>query len=271
MPETIDLIVNCKLQILRRYAYTYPCMDLKNFWDIFTDKFSSLIIHPQYFIKKYTNNSVKLALHYAKGTLLDIGCGRMPYKKTFLPYVDKYIGLDHPEVAKYYKGEEKPDIFADSTQIPLPNNYCDTITCFQVLEHLPDPIKALKEMYRVLKKNGRIIISTIQFYPIHDEPYDYYRYTKYGLKHLLEQANFVELKHTEEGNVFTLIFQSINIYLMFILKGITKNNRLKIIALILAPIFLSITTFLNLLTFVFLVLDKKSKFKIIHTVVAEKK
>lgn len=246
-------------------------MDLKNFWDIFTDKFSSLIIHPQYFIKKYTNNSIKFALHYARGTLLDVGCGRMPYKKEFLPCVDKYIGLDHPEAAKYYKGKEKPDILADSTQIPLPDNSCDTVTCFQVLEHLPEPIKALEEMRRVLKKNGRIIISTIQFYPLHDEPYDYYRYTKYGLSHLLHHVNLVELKHREEGNVFTLIFQSLNIYLMFILKNMVKSDKRKIIALLLAPFFLSITTFLNLLTFVFLALDKKSRFGIIHTLVAEKK
>jgi len=266
------------LQIAERYAYTYPYttifdfekMNFKNYWDIFTDKFSSLIIHPQYFIKRYTNNSVKLALQYAKGTLLDVGCGRMPYKKEFLPCIDKYIGLDHPEVAKYYKGEEKPDIFADSTQIPLPSSSCDTVTCFQVLEHIPEPIKALKEMHRVLKKNGIIIISTIQYYPLHDEPYDFYRYTKYGLSHLLHQANFVELKHKEEGNIFTLLFQSINIYLMFILENTSKRDGQKLITILLAPFFLSVTTLLNLLTFVFLPFDNKSKFRIIHTLVAEK-
>lgn len=245
-------------------------MDLKNLWDNFTDKYSSLIIHPQYFIKKYTNNSTEMAIKYASGTLLDIGCGRMPYKSKLLPYLKKYIGLDHPKVAKLYQGKERPDILADVTNIPLANDSCDTITCFQVLEHLPDPNKGLEEMYRVLKKNGRIIISTIQFYPLHDKPYDYYRYTKYGLEHLLTQCGFVVLKHKEEGNVFTLVFQSINIYLMFILKDLIKQDTGKVLAFLLAPFFLTITIFINLLTFPFLSLDKNSRFRIIHTVVAKK-
>lgn len=246
-------------------------MNLKNIWDSFTDRYSYLFIHPQYFVKKYTNNSIEMATKYASGTLLDIGCGRMPYKNKFLPFIKKYIGLDHPEVAKLYKGKEKPDILADTTKVPLPNGSCDTITCFQVLEHLPDPSKGLEEMNRILQKNGRIIISTIQFYPLHDEPHDYYRFTKYGLSHLLKQSGFVVLKHKSDGNVFTLIFQSINIYLMTILKGLAKQDLGKVLAFCLAPFFLAITTTNNLLTLPFLSLDRNSSFRIIHTVVAKKK
>lgn len=246
-------------------------MNLKNLWDNFTDKHSSLIIHPQYFIKKYSNHSINVALKYASGVLLDIGCGRMPYKKKFLTHVDKYIGLDHPKVAKLYKGNEKPDILADATDIPLPDKYCDTIICFQVLEHLPHPADAINKMSRVLKKNGTIIFSTIQLYPLHDKPHDYYRYTKYGLNNLLKQGGFVKIHHEEEGNVFVLMFQSFNIYLMFLLKNIIKHDLGKLFAVLIAPFFFTITTLINVITFPFLLLDKKSSFTIIHTVAARKK
>ncbi len=242
----------------------------KILWDKFTDKYSSLIFHPQYFIKKYSNNSIKLAIKYAKGTLLDVGCGRMPYKNMFLLSVNKYIGLDHPEVAKLYKGEEKPDILADATKIPLSDSSSDTITCFQVLEHLPEPQEALKEIARVLKPGGKLILSTVQAYPLHDEPHDYYRYTKYALKNLLKNVHLKVIKVETEGNIFTLIFQSFNIYLMLILKRMINKKNTKPIAIFLIPFFLSITTLTNLITLPLLSIDKNSKFSTNLTIVAKK-
>lgn len=246
-------------------------LNFKTIWDKFTDKYSSLPLHPQYFLKKYNYAAIKFALNYAKGILLDIGCGRMPYKRALLPYIKKYIGLDSPETSKMYHGKDRPDIFADATKIPLPKASCDTILLLQVLEHLPEPQRAIEEIVRVLKPNGVLILSTIQSYPTHDEPYDFYRYTKYGIKHLLEKGGLKIIKHKGEGNVFTLSFQSFNVYLMLILKSLTKQKNGKLIAAFLAPVFLCITTVSNLITLPFLLLDKKSKFRIIHTVVAKRK
>lgn len=244
-------------------------MSFKSLWDGFTDYYSSLIFHPQFFLKKYNNTAILLAEKYATGTLLDIGCGRMPYKKKLLSNIKQYIGLDSPITAKLYHGENKPDIFADANKIPLSNKSIDTILSLQVLEHLSAPQKSLSEIKRLLKKNGLLILSTVQYYPLHDEPYDFYRYTKYGLINLLKEQDLKIIKFKEEGNVFILIGQSFNIYLMLVLKKLVKTNIGKILALLFLPFFLSITTIVNLITYPLSFFDKNSNFRIIHTVVAK--
>ena len=244
-------------------------MTYKYLWDKFTDYYSSLVFHPQFFLKKYNNTAILLAEKYATGTLLDIGCGRMPYKKRLLPKIKRYIGLDSPVTAKMYHGENKPDIFADANKIPLVNKSIDTILSLQVLEHLSEPQKSLSEIKRLLKKNGMLILSTVQYYPLHDEPYDFYRYTKYGLINLLKEQGFKIIKFKEEGNVFILMGQSFNIYLMLVLKKLINTFIGKILAILLLPFFLSVTTIINLITYPLSCFDKNSHFRIIHTLVAK--
>lgn len=72
----------------------------------------------------------------------------------------------------------------------------DTILCTSVLEHLELPWKAIKEMNRILKSNGCIVDTVPLFWHLYEEPRDFYRYTKYGLKYLFEKNGFeiVELK-----------------------------------------------------------------------------
>jgi SAM-dependent methyltransferase len=245
-------------------------MDLKSIWDRFTDQYSFLPIHPQFYMKRYTSTAIDLAREYSKGLLLDIGCGRMPYKSTLLPFVDKYVGLDHPETAKLYKGKDKPDIFADATKIPLKNGSCNTVLCLQVIEHLPEPNEAIKEISRLLSKDGYLILSTIQSYPIHDEPYDYFRYTKYGLRALVENNGLKLIKIIEGGNVFILIQQSFNIFLMLQIKKLIKSNTGKVLALLFIFPVLFITTFTNILVYPLQYLDVNSKFRQVVTIVAKK-
>lgn len=243
---------------------------LKSLWDKFTDTLSQTLIHPQYYVKKYEQTAIDFATEYSKGVLLDIGCGRMPYKKKLLPYIDKYIGLDSPETAKLYHAENKPDLFADATNIPLPPKSCDTILMLQVLEHLPEPEKALHEAARLLKLKGVLIISTVQLYPVHDPPYDFFRFTKFGLQFILKQTGFKIVKIKEEGNFFVLQFQNFNIYLMLILKSFAEKKMGILLAIILAPLFLILTLSSNLLTLPFLLFDKTTRFGIVETVVAKR-
>ncbi|MCX6113157.1 MAG: class I SAM-dependent methyltransferase [Proteobacteria bacterium] len=133
------------------------------------------------------------AKKYAKGIMLDIGCGNKPYESVFAPYIEKHIGLDHQDSLH---GLSRVDIIATAYNTTLPDKSVDTILCTDVLEHIERPWDAVKEMYRVLKPGGYLILTVPLFWHLHEEPRDFYRYTKHGLTYLLESSEFeiVELK-----------------------------------------------------------------------------
>lgn len=244
-------------------------MFYKRIWDIFSDRFGRTILHPQFFAKKYAWEAVEIAEAKAYGVLLDIGCGRMPYRDLFLRKVSKYIGLDHPKTAKLYHGKFKPDIYANASKIPLKDRSIDTVIMFMVLEHLPDPEKALKEIKRITKKNGVVVVSTVQLYPIHDEPYDFLRYTKYGLKELIERSGLKLIKIKSQGNFWSFWGLSLNVFLFQIILSLINKKDKKILAIILLPFFYCITLVSNILCFFPSALTKsdKSTFNISHVAV----
>jgi len=91
----------------------------------------------------------------------------------------------------------KPDIVMDVTNLEFNDNSFDLVIMMEVLEHVKEPKKALSEIYRVLSHNGKLIMSTPFILGIHDEPYDYYRYTKYGLEYLLSDYK-IEIQETND-------------------------------------------------------------------------
>lgn len=135
----------------------------------------------------------KTAKQYATGRLIDIGCGTKPYKKLFAQYVSEHIGMDHADCVH---NKSDINIFGTAYSIPVEDGSFDTALSTSVLEHLEEPSEALKEANRVLKNGGVLICSAPLFWPLHEEPRDFFRYTKYGLKYLLEKNGFkvIELK-----------------------------------------------------------------------------
>lgn len=82
------------------------------------------------------------------------------------------------------------NIKGDLRNIPLENSSVDVIICIQVLEHVPEPWKVLKEFNRILKKDGFLFMSLPHSVPLHQEPFDFYRYTKHGVEYLLLNNQF---------------------------------------------------------------------------------
>lgn len=130
---------------------------------------------------------------YLKGRLVDIGCGAKPYKDLLSPYVVEHVGVDH-EATLHDKSNI--DLFGTAYDIPAEAESFDSAICTAVLEHLEEPEIALRECFRVLKHNSYAIYSMPFIWHLHEEPRDFYRYSKYGLKYLFEKAGFeiVEIK-----------------------------------------------------------------------------
>ena len=119
--------------------------------------------------------------------LLDLGCGIKPFLYIYHRYSELSVGID---VAHTPHGTEMADMIYDGKKIPFPDAEFDYVLCTEVMEHIPEPKDLLKEIHRVLKPRGVLVMTVPFMVPLHEEPYDFYRYTKYGLKYLTDAAGF---------------------------------------------------------------------------------
>lgn len=156
---------------------------------------------------------------YDLGILLDIGCGAKPYKSMLEGVCDQHIGLDYPHSLHV---TNDLDILALAQDICLADNSIDTILCTFVLEHLEFPQESINEFYRVVKPGGILILSAPLFWHLHEEPRDFYRYTKYGLTHLLQTAGFRIIDIKPLAGFVVTFCQEFVYFLEIFKKGILK-------------------------------------------------
>jgi len=162
------------------------------------------------------------ARDYARGRLIDIGCGEKPYASLMRPYVDEHIGVDHVDTLHDISNV---DLFGTAYEIPSPDAAFDTALCTAVLEHLEEPRAALEECYRVLVPGGVAIYSVPFIWHIHEEPRDFYRYTEYGLRYLFEKAGFEILQVSALSGFWVTGGQMLAYYLDRANKGILRTLR----------------------------------------------
>ena len=130
---------------------------------------------------------VRLAKKYISGRLIDIGCGSKPYAALLKPYVTEHVGVDHKGTSH---SKENIDLFGTAYAVPVPDASFDSALCTAVLEHLEEPEQALRECFRVLKPGGVAIYSVPFIWHLHEEPRDFYRFSKFGLDYLFKKVGF---------------------------------------------------------------------------------
>lgn len=124
------------------------------------------------------------------GTVLDVGAGGHRYRYLF----PNYKSLD-------VSGEQ--DITASATAIPLPDCSVDSILCAQVICELSDPALAIREMYRVLKPKGKMILTVPQTFPF--TKYDYFHFSSLSLHAMCKDAGFAPLEAWQRGGYHSLM------------------------------------------------------------------
>ena len=152
---------------------------------------------------------------YATGSLIDIGCGDKPYLEMAAPYVSEHVGLDH-EASLHDRTQI--DLVGTAYTIPAPAQRYATVLCTDVLEHLEEPGAALAEAFRVLKPGGYAIYTVPLFWHLHEEPRDFYRYTRHGLKYLFEKVDF-EIIEILPLSGFIATFSQELVYFLYGLRG----------------------------------------------------
>ena len=182
--------------------------------------------------------------------VLDIGAGGCPHREKFNHC--EYFTQDFSQLAdsqiQNQEGYGKIDFVSDITEIPVPDKSYDVILCTEVIEHIPDPISAIKEISRILKPGGTLLITAPLQSGLHQEPYHFYGgYTKYWYQKFLLENNFTDLNIEPNGSLHTTYFALGSTILKSFLEEIFYNKNLfsKLIALISLCIFSPIFLILN--------------------------
>ncbi|HEY3727891.1 MAG TPA: methyltransferase domain-containing protein [Solirubrobacteraceae bacterium] len=137
----------------------------------------------------------------AGARVLDVGAGDAPYRELFVG--QEYLTLDHDDT----EHAGNVDLHGSADSIPAGAGEFDVVVCTQVLEHVPEPLTALREFHRVLVPGG-LLLATVPFvWEEHELPHDYFRYTRPGIEHLLRRAEYAEWEVQPRTDCFTTLAQ----------------------------------------------------------------
>jgi SAM-dependent methyltransferase len=151
--------------------------------------------------------ALERSLGSCKGRVLDIGCGLQPYRPMLDASTTEYVGVDRKHELS------NPTVVGSAEALPFEDESFDVVLSTQVLEHLPDPRRALGEAVRVLKKGGRLILTVPGVWPTHEAPYDFWRFTRHGLIRLLDDHGIAFGELQALGGLWATVGQMANLEL----------------------------------------------------------
>ena len=175
---------------------------------MFEPKILGLFVNPFYISRKGLLKYIKPLGKHISGKTLDVGCGIKPYKKYFNS--NEYIGIDLKTTL--HNSENSIDVYYDGKVIPFNDEQFDSVVTSQVLEHVFHPDLFLSETNRVLKTNGYLLITVPFVWDEHEQPFDFGRYSSFGIVYLLEKNGFEIKEHFKTANNFAALAQLVNLY-----------------------------------------------------------
>jgi len=173
-------------------------------------KFKPGIAHTFYFIRNALYKKIKEHAPSLSGKLLDFGCGSKPYQSLFTN-VSEYIGLDYASEGHSHVNEQI-DVMYDGNSIPFPDSHFDSVFSSEVFEHVFNLEQIIPEIKRVMKTQGKILITCPFVWNEHEVPNDYARYTQFALKHILEKNGFTIITIDKSGHFMMAIHQMRMVY-----------------------------------------------------------
>ncbi len=144
--------------------------------------------------------TIPITQKYIRGNLIDIGCGYSPYKAILSKNVSKYEGID---IIPY--NEDVTYLGNILVKNPFRENQFDCAISFEVLEHIPNFDHFLKQIHKIIKPNGYFIISVPHLSRLHEEPFDFYRFTKYGLIEIFTRNRFDIVEIASKGSLLSFL------------------------------------------------------------------
>jgi SAM-dependent methyltransferase len=165
-----------------------------------------LLLHPGFIIRRGLWSNVAHLAPSLRGRILDLGCGSRPYECLFVN-ADGYVGLDVQQSGHDHTNS-KIDVFYDGETIPFGRGEFDAVVSFEVFEHVFNLDRVLSEINRVLRDDGKLLITVPFFWPEHEQPYDFARYTSFGIQAALEKGGFRTACMVKSGNFIAALWQA---------------------------------------------------------------
>lgn len=193
-----------------------------------------IFINPFYIIRRGIYNAVADIAPTIIGKVMDFGCGAKPYEELFVN-ADAYVGVDLRD-SGHKDYDSKVDVYYDGEILPFDDNSFDAVVSFEVFEHVFNLDEIIDEVHRVLKCNGDLFFTIPFLWDEHEKPYDFGRYTSFGIKSILEKNGFKDINITKTTNYYEAISQiSIAYYFQHVLPGNDVVKRI-IYALLVSPL-----------------------------------
>lgn len=190
-------------------------------------------LNPFYLARKELRREIGNLAPQIVGKVLDVGCGTKPYRDLF-PSASDYVGLEIDTSTN--RATKHADFYYDGlTTFPFDDASYEGVICNQVLEHVFNPDQFLQEIARVLKPGGNLLLTVPFVWDEHEQPWDYARYSSFGLRNLLESNGFFVIEQRKTNADARVLFQLINAYLYKSLLTSNAKLNLMISAIVMAP------------------------------------
>ncbi len=175
-----------------------------------------LFINPFYLGRSAMYLNVRRLAPGITGRTLDVGCGSKPYIHLF-KNVSSYEGMDMEQSGHKHR-DSQIDIYYDGKTFPFPENSFDSLVFFEVLEHVFTPAEFMQQIRKVVKPGGHCLITVPFIWGEHEQPYDFARYSSFGLKHIFDAHGFEIIQHKKYLTDLRLIFLLVNSYVYSVFK-----------------------------------------------------
>lgn len=152
-----------------------------------------------------------------RGRVLDVGAGEAPWRE-LLPVGVGYVGVDVGMSGNFGMRHQSDIAYYDGKKLPYDDGSFDHVLCTEVLEHVPDPAAFLFDLNRVLRHGGTLVLTVPWSARLHHLPYDYGRFTRFGLAALLESTGFSGVTIEERGNDIAAIANKLIVLVIRLLR-----------------------------------------------------
>lgn len=196
----------------------------------------ALFTNPYFFARKNLYDSISFFSPAMKGRILDFGCGAKPYQMCFNKCTE-YVGCDI-EISGHDHNNEAIDVFYDGKTLPFGDESFDSIFSSEVFEHVDNLEDMIPELARVIKRGGYMLVTVPFLWNEHEQPYDFRRFTSYGISKVLRENGFIII---DQKKCTTGVEALTQFFIAFLRGRVTKrtHNRTVIIVfqrLIITPI-----------------------------------